>query len=219
LSVYIIITNWLGWLPPAYSAQKSDHTHDSPTVKRNSCACFYGRPRPRCCSYWVIESSYKTRVSGSLIREDKSDFVLSADLGYMVNLGARASLGGTVYLSGDDDGARLALRPRYRRWLDPEFVLDISPGIIVAGSDNKLDLSMPGFIGTVSIGLANWIALSLQYEAIRVRGSYLTGPWGNPELKSVDGTQSALSFGVTLSHWPAIVSPIVLVVLIGATWD
>ena len=180
------------------------------------CHCFLARPKPRCSSFWIIESSLLFRQSGHNVREGKEKFLITGNLGYMANLDTTNTIGGSIFVSGDDDSGKFGLCFRYRKWLGRRMSLDVSPGIILLSSDNYLDSKPPGFIMTVSLGKPNWFLATVHWEVLKVSGEYWTSGY---QLKHAEGTQSALYMGITSSHWWALAWPVVMIVLVGATWE
>ncbi|HEX9705334.1 MAG TPA: hypothetical protein VGA20_08825 [Gemmatimonadales bacterium] len=89
-------------------------------------ACFRGRPRPTCASFWITETGY-TRWTNPPPHETPNYF--TTELGWMRNVSSRDALGGSLQLAayGDFDW-RLAFKPRYRRWLGRGVRLDVAPG-------------------------------------------------------------------------------------------
>jgi hypothetical protein len=81
-------------------------------------------------------------------------------------------------------------------------------GYICAGDDEYTHLKFPGFVATASIGIGDWFAFSLQYQAIRfdrLSDMYPSEP--------SSGTQSAFYTGPNFGSWAAIALPVVIVLI------
>jgi len=142
------------------------------------------------------------RVAQSNIDANKRKWLFTADWGYMRNLNPRSSLGATLYFGGDDDVGVFGVRPRYRLWLDRQAALDLSAGIILSGNDVFSPLKFPGFVASASIGIGDWMAFSLHYQAIRFSAQpYMYG-------------QSSLYAGLRLGSWAALAVPPLAVLII-----
>jgi len=192
----------------------TDTTYSDST--RQGCHCFLARPKPRCSSFWIVESSLLFRQAEKNVREGKARFLMTGNLGYMVNLDTMNAIGGSLFASGDDDSGKFAVCFRYRRWIGRRMSLDVAPGIILSANDNYSDPKTPGFVMTVSLGMPNWFFCTVHYEVIKTSGDYWTS---DRNLKYVENTQSSLYMGIKTSHWWALTWPVVMIILIGATWE
>ena len=76
------------------------------------------------------------------------------------------------------------LTPRYRRWLAPSVALDLSAGVLVAGSD---DFRFPGWVGQVAVLGGDYIGAALQVETFRHFGRRDVGVYGGLKFGSVPG--------------------------------
>jgi hypothetical protein len=88
----------------------------------------------------------------------------------MVNIHRNWALGATIFGSFADD-VRFGVRPRLRRWLDRDWSLDISPGLVLAGEYEGHyvdDTYHPAFAGSVSLGFRDALALRFQVESFEV---------------------------------------------------
>ena len=133
---------------------------EPPQAQRSQRAwCFRGRPLPTCRSFWITEAGYGYALTGS------NRHYATWELGLMTNLDERWAVGGT-FLAGIafGDGARVGvgLKPRFRLWLDSSTSVELSPGVLLAGSEGQF----PRFTGHVSVNFQDRLALTSQLEVL-----------------------------------------------------
>lgn len=150
--------------------------------------CYRGRPRPDCATFLVSEFLVGSRNAESQYAETR--LILQWEYGLMTNVSDRSALGGTVLGAVSGSGGRLAFKARYRRWLTPEWALDVAPGlVVVAGSGGQAaDLRGPGFSGHLAIMWKDYAGVALVYEAIPFREA----------LTEFTGTDATVGFGARL---------------------
>lgn len=191
--------------------------------KADDCKWYHGRPLPECRNFLLIETDWHMRFSDYNVRSDKADFLFSAELGFMHNFTTRSSLGLTLYGSGDDDAGQFGLRARYRFWINRIMSLDISPGVLFAGSDNYMNPQYPGFIGSIALGFNDILAISLLVQVISFEnlGYSVDLPYTEEDkfIFLEEGTQTSWYVGIRGGSLTAAVIPIVLTVLYAATAD
>ncbi len=172
--------------------------------------CFRGRPINECNSFMITEVAYLKRISrnekyepwpGFLFNNDL-DFYFSADIGYMKNIGQKNAIGGTLYFGFDDNNSRLAIKPRYRRWLSHKTHLDISAGVIFFNINGYIYKS-PGFTGNVGLGISNIGTLLIQLEITPYSGLN----WDNNE--PFDGHETVLYGGIKLGSYPGVTTLVI----------
>ncbi len=173
-----------------------------------------GKPLPEQKSFWVFETSWKTRFADSNTRLSKDKFLLTGELGYIKNMTPNYSIGATLYGSGDDDAGNFGIKFRYRRWLTKTVSFDISPGILLAGSDNYQTVKYPGFVASTSIGVRDLIAFDLQFQAVRYNNSGIFYPYTNISAPlSNSGTQTGWYIGVRFGSYAAVISTVTALVI------
>lgn len=176
---------------------------------------FRGCPRPCSDGFFLLESGFSVRGGGHA-RRGKADFLFTAAAGVMKNLGPGGAVGGTINLLADDDGSRIGFAPRYRFWLDDRMGIDAFLGILVSGDDNYLEPKFPGVFGGVSFTALDLLSLDLSAEAYRYeRETY--APY--PTLQTEKGTATGIYVGASGRSYLAPVVPLVLAVLVAATFD
>lgn len=199
----------LGLLIPAASVQSSDSSN------RRSNLGLGRTPDSECRSFWITEVAYLKRLSQSFDREpwpgyyssNNLDYYFSADVGWMKNLRNRNALGATLYWGADDRGSRIALKPRYRKWLTPTLHADVSIGVIFLITGGLGDAG--GVTGNIAIGKKDLVTLLLQYEVIPYTAHPLEGP-------TITGTEKTLYGGIKTGSTPGaaalIIAPLTLLI-------
>lgn len=167
-------------------------------------ACFRGRPEPRCGSFWVTEFSVTPRMNANPSGGGGPNYYYTWDVGAMKNSGARTALGGTVFLGGEDDGFRLGLTFRYRRWITSTTAFDVSPGVLVTGGDNQRAPRFPGFTGSAGIMHRDLVGLAARFEVVADSA-------GTAETAWYGGVRFGSYPGIVMS----IVGPLIILVALG----
>lgn len=163
-----------------------------------------GKPLSEQKSFWVFETSWKTRIADSHTRLNKDKLLLTGELGYLKNITPNYSIGATLYGSGDDDAGNFGIKIRYRRWLTNTVSFDISPGILLAGSDNYQTVKYPGFVASASLGVQDLIAFELQFQAVRFKSSGIF----YPNTVSFSRTQTGWYMGVRFGSYATVLTTI-----------
>lgn len=145
------------------AAARAAAAQDS-TIKPDR-SCFRGRPLPACRSYWITEAGYGIRLS-SVDQHTSSapggSILPSVAVGGMRNFGSRVAVGGTLE-TGLLGGLYVAVKPRVRYWVSRDAALDLSPGFLLARSDN-----MPRFAPEVSLMFQDRLGITAQSFVIPV---------------------------------------------------
>jgi hypothetical protein len=142
----------------------------------------------------VAQGSYFFRAD-SYDPTHEAPVMVQVDIGTMVQVDERHSLGGTVFLSTDEEITSMGLKARGRRLFGPHVVVDLAPGVIIATSDElKARSFAPGFVGEAALTVNRWISLAAETE-VRQRvdatkhtdwswylGAKLGGPAGVPAV-------------------------------------
>lgn len=127
--------------------------------------CWRGRQWPACRRFWITESGPRFGNHEALA----SHRLGSANaLGFMVNRSSGAALGGTIeFTTGGETGTyRLAVVPRYRRWVGGGTALDLGVGVAVLGEGTQA----AGFKGVSALAAVNYrdlVALTAEVESRR----------------------------------------------------
>jgi len=176
--------------------------------------CFRGKPLPQCQSFWITEIGLGFKLN----RQQDNQYEttrLSVDFGLMKNVSPRDAWGGTLFASTEDERAQMGLRLRYRRWLSATSALDLSPGLLLIGGGG---IDYPGFIGSASLSLWDWIVFSLQIEMVKQRGGWYSFTGWEPASVS----RTSFYAGASLGSYGGIVGTVgfmVLILLVALTWN
>ena len=163
--------------------------------------CYRGRPLPPCRSFWITEFGLLGRLNPLPEPRTTVHPFFRWEVGGMQNQNERSAFGATIVVEGDDLGSRYGITPRYRRWLAPSVALDLSAGVLVAGSD---DFRFPGWVGQVAVLGGDYIGAALQVETFRHFGRRDVGVYGGLKFGSVPGVIASfvLPFVIILSSIP-----------------
>lgn len=135
--------------------------------------CWRGRPSPQCDQFWITQFAVGGRLNapGDSTRDSSvaSEYVLY-DIGPMFNRGSKTALGATVSIRLTNE-TYVGVYGRYRRWIDENWALDLSPGVLLIGSsnDDDYDLVYPSVAGRVGLVYGDWIGASCGFEVARIR--------------------------------------------------
>ena len=165
--------------------------------------CFNAKRFPACCSYWVIDAG--VGIFTSSFGYSHSSIVMGfTDLGFMINLNEKTSMGGTLFGAFDEDRHRAGVRFRYRRWLGDKTTLDFSPGILVLGGHSSAEALWPGFIATAHISYNSRVNGYVGMEIFRV--NQFTYNYSPPyDVSFRKSTETSFFVGVGVGQEPAIV--------------
>ena len=153
--------------------------------------CWRGRPLARCRAFVLFEFSAPRHLLGSRVKPDlvqigsprarleqaiASQFLV--DLGYMVNVGEREAVGGTLTVGGATDAPSadviVGVTGRYRRWLTRRVSADAALGLQRApvgivepnpfpGADNPLrrtSVMRPTLMAEARLGFGDLVAVT-----------------------------------------------------------
>ena len=152
--------------------------------------CFRSAPGARCRVFLITELSRSTRAHG--LGRDAVD-QLQWEAGAMASIGERSAVGGTLVRNAPQNGGWGAAA-RYRRWLDSNVSVDVSPGVLIVGdSYNGRRLRLTG---SVSLNARGWLGVVTHGESGR------------------DGGRGGI--GVKLGEWPGLIGGAALYALLSA---
>ena len=160
--------------------------------------CFRGKPKGKCCSFLILESGFLQRVSGSGQPSNKGRFLFTADLGLMFNNKKSSAIGGSFHIAADGNGGRFGFGPRYHKWLAKGVALDLSPRLLIAGSDNTVTNLYPGFAFSASLSIYELLSIDAYFDIIRYEQLILTEIFTTETVKE---TQTALYLGASGRAW------------------
>ncbi|HEX2081761.1 MAG TPA: hypothetical protein VHG08_28915 [Longimicrobium sp.] len=128
--------------------------------------CMMGRPQPSCEMLLFAQFSYYPRIQGS----DELEEPIEWEIGALVNRGPREAVGGTVVLGFDGNGARTAVKARYRRWLSRYAAFDAAGGVAWALRDGVppafADRPAFGVTGDLGLGFTDWASVGVRGDLL-----------------------------------------------------
>lgn len=130
-------------------------------------ACFQPRPMPLCKSFFITEFGVQYFVSPPPGVHNQRRLLGTWELGYMRNRSERDAVGGSLFLSTNDQANRIGVRGRYRRWVGGGVAVDVSPALIVFESDENLEGS--GKLGAAlgaGVSFHDYVGINTQVEAV-----------------------------------------------------
>ena len=135
--------------------------------------CWRGEPSPHCRSFWITEFGLFWRLDG-ISREIRSDEIydygIRYEVGPMYNVNEEYALGGTVTLTGTGENG-LGIHGRLRYWMNRNWSLDLSPGVIFLGSagGDDYELLHPAASARLVLNYADFVGFYAGVEQFRVR--------------------------------------------------
>lgn len=145
-------------------------------------ACFRGRPLPQCKSFVIFELRYSHRLAGTqqTIHNNFSEIefkdrdlagYLALEVGRMLNTDSLHARGGAIQFGLTDEGIRIGLKARKRRWYSGGRTFDLSAGLLAA-SVRGTTVPSPrvmayGITGGASVGIRDVVGLSLSGDLLR----------------------------------------------------
>jgi hypothetical protein len=156
--------------------------------------CFRGAPAPRCRQFVVLEMD-AARAAGAVVRDP---YVFSWAAGGMLNVGPRSALGAALLVAADDDGHRIGVQGRFRRWLHGRTALDLTPAIFLGGHRNG-GTGPGGAVLGIAVTHGDLVGVTLGYQLADNAGR--------------------LYAGVRFGSWMVPVGMAGLVAAVGATYD
>lgn len=164
--------------------------------------CFRAKPKGKCCSFLIFDFGILGRVSASGQPPGKQGGLITSDLGLMFNNKKTSAIGGSLHLSIADNDIRFGLGPRYRKWLTERVALDLSPRLLIAGTNNGIDNHFPGFAFSAALAVNEWLSIDAYLEIIPYERQNYLGP---SNYETVKETQTGLYLGASGRAWGALI--------------
>ena len=195
--------------PQLICVEYADQIHD------NTCKflCFRGKPAGYCKSFLITEAAYMFRISKSGYTESNNNknFYFLGEIGYMWNLDANKAIGGTLYYGFDDDGSELAIKPRYRHWLNSSIHLDASIGVILW---NFSDMNKtPGFIAQFNLGYGDYFSVFTQFNLKNYKDNFYID---SQHVQDANESERVWYAGLKLGSYPGsaaiVIAPLTILI-------
>ena len=180
----------------------------------NGCGfCIRGRPKGKCCSFLIYESGLLSRISGSGQPSSLSKLLITTDLGLMFNRSNSSAIGASFHLAADHDYYRFGIGLRYRKWLTKKSALDLSPRLLIAGTNDRIrTFRFPGFAFSASYSIYELLSIDAYFDIIRYEKKIYSA--SIPYETTVNETQTGLYLGASGRSWAVLALPIVFIVAI-----
>lgn len=164
--------------------------------------CYRGRPKPSCDRFVLTELGFYRRVASTVIVREFERFDggvgrtsrpavgnhLAWEVGLMANRGRKSAVGGTLLLGVGEEGGRIGVKGRYRRWLTADNIAaDYSAGLIVAQVDRGspyLGSGRAGVTADASLNAADYGAVTARVDVIPTSGRTAAALYGGVRLGS-----------------------------------
>ncbi len=150
-------------------------------------------PLPTCKTFLLTEIGYYYRVSSfpEELSWYKHHSYFTSNVGLMMNLSSKFSIGAANFVGIDDDGQlRWGAKARARRWFGPEKSADLSLGLNFADSRGYYD--MPAITGELSLNLRDLIIFNILVEV----ASYKIDQYADYEPYELLGTKKGSDVGI-----------------------
>jgi hypothetical protein len=148
--------------------------------------CWEGSPASECRAFLVMDGRLYQQVAGSRYPyrhgpygpragEVERHMELSGygawEVGAMVNTAADRAVGASLLLGVEEGGLRVAMKGRYRHWLNRAAAWDVGAGVLaakrrVSGDFGSDYVPAVGLTGDVSVGLTRWVGIGVQGDLL-----------------------------------------------------
>jgi len=135
---------------------------------------FHPGPRSQCGTFALTELAVLRRFGNDdRVVQSSERYYGSFDLGLEHNVSDATALGGSVFVGGDNARGQFGVRARVRRWLSKSASVDLAPGLILAGTEEKdADFLGPAPVLRASLNLSATVGVTAQAFETRRRKSY-----------------------------------------------
>jgi hypothetical protein len=115
--------------------------------------------------------------------DEQREQVIGANLGFTYQFGVRYGAGLFGSVNVHEPGAEsLLIKARGRAWITPSLTVDVSPGIVLKGTDwvnlsretvapdlvvyRSTSAALPGFSVDAAVGWSDWVSLALRVDVL-----------------------------------------------------
>lgn len=207
---------------------------EAPTPPANAGFCL--RPQPSCRVSTITEFMGMLKLGG--IDED-SEQVIGANLGFTYQFGARYGVGLLGNFNVHEPGAEsLLIKARGRAWLTPSLTVDVSPGVILKGSDwfnlsresvapdlvvyRSTSAALPGFSVDAAVGWSDWAALALRVDVLPYdhvdESTMRNGTVVSVETLAESGSFTEVFLGIRLGSYAGLALNVAVPLVAGAVY-
>lgn len=167
--------------------------------------CLRARPAPGCAVFFLADAGGYIKPGST---DEGSPFRAIVDWGVMVNVSPRHAIGGSWFVTLDEDEFTTGPFAHYRFWFERDHSLDVAVGTPVAGGEN---LEAGSIFALVKYNPVHWFGVGVRPEYVR-RTRFDCGPstctqytessarvYGGVEFGSFPGLALSLGGGVALA--------------------
>lgn len=135
---------------------------------------FHPGPRSQCGTFALTELALLRRFGNDArVVQSSERYYYSFDLGLEHNVSDATALGGSVFVGMDNARGQFGVRARARRWLSKSASVDLAPGLILAGTEEKdADFLGPALVLRAGLNLSATVGVTAQTFETRRRKSY-----------------------------------------------
>ena len=195
------------------------------------------RPRPSCRVSTITEFQGMLRLGSVGEQREK---LVGGSLGITYHFGSRYGVGVLGNFNVHEPGSEsFLIKARGRVWVTPSLTVDLSPGLILSGSDwvtlsremvapdlqvvRSTFASMPGFTVDAAVGWADWLSLSLRIDVLHYNHvDETTREYGSGvvdrQTLSESGTITDLFLGVRVGSFAGLALNVVVPLFVGTVW-
>jgi hypothetical protein len=182
------------------------------TPRSSSALCYRARPSPDCSVFFLTNAGLYVKPRSN----DSTPWRGIVDWGVMVNVSPRDAVGGSWFVTLDENDVTTGPEVRYRRWFGRDESLDVAVGTPL----NRGQVEIGSVLGLVKYNSAHWCGIAVRPEYVR-RRAYDYSQYPNVTRYTVTSTR--VYGGVEFGWFPGLTltlgSGVVLLALIAALND
>lgn len=135
---------------------------------------FHPGPKSQCGTFAITEFAVLRRFGSELEVPSTERYYVSFDCGLEHNVSDHIAVGGSVFGGLDNsDRTQVGLRLRSRLWLSQSMSVDVAPGLVLGGKEEKMaDFLPPGPILRVAVNPSASVGIVYQTFETRRQKSY-----------------------------------------------
>jgi hypothetical protein len=163
---------------------------DSVAVRSADTSSVAARPHSERRVFLVTNAGAYVQSGGRIGGRRVSGIV---DVGAMIKLSPKNAVGGSWFITGEDEGLSTGPVLRWRRWLGSTQSIDVGVGTPIAGPESVRPGSL---LGLVKYNPVPWFGVVARPELVRYTA------YDPPSFQLVSGTRTRLSLGAEFGGKP-----------------
>lgn len=172
--------------PSVAAAQDPRRSADDP--------CFRARPAPECSVFFLTNAGGYIRLGST---SGATPLRAIVDWGVMVNVSRRDAIGGSWFVTLDEDDFSTGPVVRYRRWFERDRSLDVAIGTPIASGQG---LKAGSVLGLVKYNPVHWFGVAVRPEYLR-RAAF---DCSQPTCTEYTATSGRVYAGVEFGGFPGL---------------